>query len=103
MKVSVQDNNKWVELTKKIAIEDAIYRKNKKKFAQTNSTPTMIELLVSDLAFLGNSNICNQILSGMCIHLASTNKYSKAFIKALAKPTELLNLPKVVISTKVLD
>jgi len=32
LKVSIQNNNKWVELTKKTAIEDTIYRENKKKF-----------------------------------------------------------------------
>ena len=62
LKVLVQQDNEWVELTKKLAIEDIIYMENIKKFTQTNSTPAIVELLVSDLGYLGNSLAYEYIL-----------------------------------------
>ena len=50
------------ELTSKIEVEDAIYSKNKRKFSQTNSTPAIMESLVSKLGFLGNTKYCEEIL-----------------------------------------
>ena len=51
----MQINQEWVELTSKIEIEDAMYKENKRKFTQTNSTPAIIEPLISKLGFLGDS------------------------------------------------
>ena len=55
MKVSVMQNNQWIELTNKESIENTIYQGNMRKFTQTNQSPIMLTPLVKELGFLGNT------------------------------------------------
>ena len=93
LKVLVIEKGEQVELTEKLAIKSAIHEENNKKFTQTTFTPTIVEPLVSKLRFLGNSIACDQLP-------IETDKYSQAYIKALARPSNLANKLKAEISTK---
>ena len=64
MKVLVLENGEWVKLVEKSEIENAVHKENKLKFTQTNSTLAMMDLLISNLEFLGNTECCDQILVG---------------------------------------
>ena len=58
----------------------------------------MVEPLLSDLGFLGDSSSCNSILKGTYTSPDSLDDYSKAFLCKLAKPTNIINPPKAFIS-----
>ena len=89
IKVSVFENGDQVELTKKEDIEGAIHKENKAKFSQINNSPTIVEPLVSELGFLGNTEAGKAILAGTYKPPPSIDQYSKAYIKALAISAQL--------------
>ena len=64
LKVSVLENGEQVELVEKSEIKNAVYKENELKFMQTNLIPVIIEPLISDLGFLGNTECCEEILAG---------------------------------------
>jgi len=92
-------DREWVELIEKSEIENAIHKENKLKFTQMNLTPAMMELLVSDLRFLGDIECYNQILAGTYQPSLNINQYAKAFLKKLVKSRNIVNLPRAYIST----
>ena len=57
-------DREWIELVEKSTIENEIHKENELKCMQTNSTPVIIEQLVSDLGFLRNIESCDRILAG---------------------------------------
>ena len=61
---SFKQDTKWIELTDKTIIEEAIHNENRVKFSQTNNTPVMKELLVLELLFLGDNQTGKDILNG---------------------------------------
>ena len=69
------------------------------KFSQTNDTLAIKGQLAEELGFIGDSEVCSQILDRNCIPPANTDKYTKVCLRALKKPTSLMNTPKVSIST----
>ena len=54
-----------------------------------------------DLGFLENTSQYKAILRGDYTWPDDINPYIVAYIKALKKPTPILNLPKVIITTEV--
>ena len=60
----------------------------------------MQELLVSELGFLGDSAAYKAILEEDYEPPNSIDYYSKAYIKVLAKPQTIVNLPKAILIAK---
>ena len=53
--VSVKQGADCMQLTDRTRMEEAIHNKNRVEFSQNNDTPAMKELLVSELACLGDN------------------------------------------------
>ena len=61
----------------------------------------MVEPLVSELGFMGGSEVGREILNGACEPPPSADKYARAFIKALESPPHLRNRPQPVTPTAI--
>ena len=99
MKVSVERNCDVVELTDKEEIERACHLENASKFTQTNGVPAMKRRLVIEVGFLGNSATCGQILKGTYSPPAELDQHTKDLLQTLAKPSDLFDTPRPIIST----
>jgi len=54
--------------------------------------------LVKDLEFIGDTEHCKAILNGTYSIPNNVDSYTAEYIKALAKPSNIINAPKLVIS-----
>ena len=84
-------NGEEVTLTSKDEVEQAIITANDKKYRQTNDTPLLNELL-PDFGFLGNTPVCTNILNGEYVPCQPTDEYTLAFIKELQRPPNVPNI-----------
>ena len=97
--MSVERNGDIVELTDKDEIERAWHSLNTSTFSQTNDTSSMKGRLVKKLGFLGNSVACDQKLNGAYSPPVEVDQHAGNLLQALAKPSDLIDTPRPIIST----
>jgi hypothetical protein len=83
-------------------MEQACFTENDHRFSQSESTPPMVEPLISDLGYLGDTTAAEEILAGTYKIPSGIDQYTVKLINELRTPEVIRNSPLVVgyVSTK---
>lgn len=86
LQIIVNDSTGRHVVTDKEAMEEACIDENLSRFTQSEGTPPMMEPLLSDLGYLGDTTEADEILQGTYQPPAGTDYYAKLFLRELRMP-----------------
>jgi hypothetical protein len=92
----VTENHVRRLVSDKIGMETACFVENDSRFSQSESTPPMMEPLLSDLGYLADTQAAEEILAGTYTIPSGVDEYTAKLIKELRTPEVIRRNPSIV-------
>ncbi len=102
-KVFITTDRIHKECSDKTSMEDACITENSSRFSQAESTPLMIEPLVSDIGYLADTDAAESILEGTYKIPDDLDPYAVNLIQELHMPNSICNTPFIVAEVTTAD